>query len=112
MGYANGALVILSTRSDYSRVVLDETIKKIELNFSGPDDHAIEKLSVIHVDIAGQSKVASYLLSLAGGKVSCHRLPNLEQFENALCEDQVLDFEPYKCPKGKSYVHYLAVLTK
>ena len=67
-------------------------------------------MSVSHVEI--DSEITSILLSLYDGKIHCHFLPDLRKVEADLDADQIIDFEPYMCPKGTVMIHLLAALTK
>jgi hypothetical protein len=97
----------------------------LELNFTGEDDHHVEKLRTLAIEglfkdssETGEESVSSkkpsqpdiILLSLAGGKLGCHSFPELERLE-FFDETQIIDFEPYTNQFGpKVKQHMLAVL--
>ena len=108
MGFGNGALVCLDTRSN---IQLSDSIQFIDLGFTDSNEKSediqeqpIEKLKMLYMDPMqqlnnGVSKIIaqgeSLLLSLSGGTISCNSFPEFEKLD-VLDVDQILDFEIYK----------------
>ena len=53
LGFGNGAIVVLSTRNDYNVREIESTIKKIDLEFTGPENKAIDKMKIIYIENPG-----------------------------------------------------------
>jgi hypothetical protein len=93
LGFGNGAMAMLKV--SHSKKV-ENKIHHLDLAFSGDEDLPIDKMEVITMDLLpvskeDHSKPMSILLSLSGGIINCHSLPDLEKLE-FLQIDEIVDF--------------------
>ena len=78
---------------------MEKSITFKDLNFTGKENKAVDKLRVLNIESIGTKdiQVESIVLSLSGGKIGFHNFPEFSPCDY-LDLDEIIDFEWYKKP--------------